>query len=169
MKILLRLNFAITSFLFVPIISFWNPKFFSLMGVQPYWPLFWLLPWSIIYGSLNGALTGFLLGLVLDSLTNDYQTQIPGLIICGIWFGRFSDSKIFINKLKFGLFAALGTVICGLIYFLQIIFSSAHYKSPILFSFAGMTIFSQVFLTGLLAPIFCSWLLFLFNLKRSRI
>ena len=163
------LNLPIISFLIIPIMIFWNPVVFSLMGVQPYWPLFWVLPWAILNGTFNGIISGLFLGLVLDSLNNDYHTQIPGLIICGIWFGRMTEYRHRINKFKFGLLASMGTLICGLIYFLQIIISNGQTDRFYLVSFAIKNIFSQVFLTGLLAPIFCSWLYMLFYKKRLEV
>ena len=166
MRLRSKLNFSVLSFLIIPIMIFWNPQFLSLMGVQPYWPLFWLLPWAIIYGPMNGFFSGIFLGLVLDALNNDYHSQIPGLVICGIWFGRLSVSRDSINKFKFGLLTSMGTLICGLVYFSQIILFSSNLKSFYLFSFAIKNIFSQVFLTGILAPIFCSWLFLLFDKRK---
>ena len=83
----------IVIFIFVPIIFLWHPNWLGFLGAQPYWPLFWLLPWSMIYGSIGGLIFGLFLGLILDSLTlNSDFTQIPGLILCGVLFGRFKHS-----------------------------------------------------------------------------
>ena len=77
---------SLISFLFIPIVYFWDPNWLAFLGVQPYWPLFWLLPWSMIYGSLDGLIIGLFLGLILDSLSLESSfTQIPGLVLCGIW------------------------------------------------------------------------------------
>ena len=82
-------NLPIVLFIFVPIIFLWHPNWLGLLGVQPYWPLFWLLPWSMVHGSTRGLIFGLFLGLILDSLTLQNKfTQIPGLMLCGVLFGR---------------------------------------------------------------------------------
>ena len=87
----------IVIFIFVPIIFLWHPNWLGFLGVQPYWPLFWLLPWSMINGSINGLIFGLFLGLILDSLTLDNNfTQIPGLILCGVLFGRIKFHSNFL-------------------------------------------------------------------------
>ena len=160
----LKLNLSIISFFLIPLLFFWNPSLFSLLGVQPYWPLFWLLPWAVIYGKYNGLLTGLLLGLILDSLNDDIYTQIPGLMICGLWFGKIGRSKDqFLTKWNYGLISSIGCLFCGLVYFVQVIYFKFPEKSIFWMSYGIKNIFSQVLLTGLLAPIFCSWLYFIFN------
>ena len=87
----------IVVFIIIPIIFLWHPNWLGFLGVQPYWPLFWLLPWSMINGSINGLIFGLFLGIILDSVTLDSNfTQIPGLVLCGVWFGRIkTHSNIF--------------------------------------------------------------------------
>tara|TARA_B100000579_G_C22607365_1_gene745572 strand:- start:131 stop:664 length:534 start_codon:yes stop_codon:yes gene_type:complete len=156
---------SIFSFLIIPILFLWNPSWFSLMGSQPYWPIFWLIPWAVMNGSFETMVVGFLIGLILDILNNDFYTQIPGLMITGFWFGRVAyRSKINLSALQYGLIASLGSLICGLIYFSQILLNLFFSNSTFfLFAYAGKNIFAQVLLTGLLAPVFCSWLYLLFN------
>ena len=102
---------SLISFLFIPIVYFWDPNWLEFLGVQPYWPLFWLLPWSMIYGSFNGLIIGLFLGLILDSLSLDSSfTQIPGLVLCGIWFGKLSISNnIFVGHFRFGLICSIAS------------------------------------------------------------
>ena len=101
----LKKKIHVAFFIFVPIIFLWHPSWLGFLGVQPYWPLFWLLPWSMINGSINGLIFGLFLGLILDSLTLDNNfTQIPGLMLCGILFGRIKlHSDIVLNHFRFGL------------------------------------------------------------------
>ena len=114
-------NFSFISFLFIPIVYFWDPNWLEFLGVQPYWPLYWLLPWSIIYGSFDGLIIGLFLGLILDSLSLDSSfTQIPGLLLCGIWFGKLSISNnIFLGHLRFALICFIASFFCGSLYFFQ--------------------------------------------------
>ena len=162
----------IFSFFLVPLLFLWNPAFFSFMGSQPYWPIFWLLPWAVINGPLEAILIGLLLGLLLDTINNDAITEIPGLMICSFWFGRVGHvNKFDFTPLKYGLTASIGSFMCSLIYFSQILLGVSLESSYFgLFQFGLKNIFSQVLLTGLLAPVFCSWLHRLFTFKdRSKL
>ena len=152
-------------FTFVPIIFLWHPSWLGFLGVQPYWPLFWLLPWSMINGSINGLIFGLFLGLILDSLTLDGNfTQIPGLILCGFFFGRIKlHNDILVGHFKYGLICSLGSFLCATLYFLQILFKNFSDGTFILFIPSIQNILSEVFLTGLLSPLICSLLLRIFK------
>ena len=163
-------NLTIVFFIFVPIIFLWHPNWLGILGGQPYWPLFWLLPWSMINGSINGIIFGLFLGLILDSLTmNSNLTQIPGLIICGFWFGRIKiHSDILIGHFRYGLICSFGSFLCGTIYFFQILFKNFSDSSFFLFIPSFQNILAEVFLTGFFAPLFCSQLLRVFKFSRRK-
>ena len=167
MKFYLHQYLSLISFLIIPLVIFWNPSWLSLMGYQAYWPIFWLLPWALINGPFKSMLLGFLLGFILDTLNADLYTQIPGLMICGFWFGKVGNLSQFNNTpLQFGLTSAIGSLICGVTYFCQMIikvFLDNSYLSIV--SYGVQNIFAQVFLTGLLAPVFCKWIYYLFSKK----
>ena len=167
MKFYLHQYLSLISFLIIPVVIFWNPSWLSLMGYQAYWPIFWLLPWALIHGPFKSMLVGFLLGFILDTINADFYTQIPGLMICGFWFGKIGRFNQFNNKpVHFGLTAAIGSLICSVIYFCQIVVNLLFNETPVwLFTYAVQNIFAQVLLTGLLAPIFCKWLYILFRKK----
>ena len=167
MKFYFNQNLSLVSFLIIPLINFWNPSWLSLMGYQAYWPIIWLLPWALIHGPFKSMLLGFLLGFILDTINSDLYTQIPGLMICGFWFGKVGSHNQFNNSpLQFGLTAAIGSLICGVIYFCQIVVKLLFENSPLWFFLHGVQIiFAQVLLTSLLAPFFCKWLYFFFNKK----
>ena len=152
-------------FIFVPIIFLWHPNWLGFLGVQPYWPLFWLLPWSMINGSINGLIFGLFLGLILDSLTLDNNfTQIPGLILCGVLFGRIKlHSDIALNHFRFGLICSFGSFLCGTLYFLQILFKNFSDGIFLLFIPSVQNILAEVFLTGFFAPLICSQLFRIFK------
>ena len=162
---------SLISFIFIPIIFLWNPNWLGILGVQPYWPLFWLLPWSMIHGSINGLIFGLFLGIILDSLSLDSNfTQIPGLILCGVFFGRFKmHSDIWVGHLRYGLISSLGSFLCGIIYFLQILFRNLSDSNFLLFIPSVKNIFAEVFLTGFFAPFFCSQLLRMFKFSRGKL
>ena len=161
---------SIISFIFIPIIFLWHPNWLGFLGIQPYWPLFWLLPWSMIHGSLNGFIFGLFLGLILDSVTLDSNfTQIPGLILCGVWFGRFKiHSDILVGHFRYGLICSFGSFLCGTLYFLQILFKNFSDNYFLLFIPSVQNILAEVFLTGFFAPLICSQLLTIFKFSREK-
>ena len=162
---------SIICFIFIPIIFLWHPNWLGFLGVQPYWPLFWLLPWSMIHGSINGLIFGLFLGLILDSLTLDSDfTQIPGLILCGFWFGRIKlNSGIWVGHFRHGLICIFGSFLCGTLYFLQILFKNFSESTFLLFIPAFQNILAEVFLTGFMAPLICSQLLIIFKSSERRV
>ena len=159
---------SIIFFIFIPIIFLWHPYWLGFLGIQPYWPLFWLLPWSMINGSINGLILGLFLGLILDSVTLDSSfTQIPGLILCGIWFGKIKiHSDFLVGHFRYGLICSFGSFLCSTLYFLLILFKNFPDQNFILFIPSFQNILAEVFLTGFFAPLFCSQLLRIFKLSR---
>ena len=163
-------HFSLICFIFIPIIFLWHPNWLGFLGIQPYWPLLWLLPWTMINGSINGLIFSFFLGLILDSVTVDNSfTQIPGLLLCGLWFGRIKiHSDILVGHFRYGLICAIGSFLCGILYFIQILFKNLSDSSFLLFIPSVQNIFAEVFLTGLLAPLICSKLLRLFKFSKEK-
>jgi hypothetical protein len=158
-------------FLLVPIIFLWHPNWLGFLGIQPYWPLFWLLPFSMINGSINGLIFGLFLGLILDSVTLDSNfTQIPGLMLCGILFGRIELHRDFlVGHFRYGIICSFGNFICGILYFLQILLKNFSYSNFLLFIPSLQNILAEVFLTGFFAPLICTQLLRMFKFTRSKL
>ena len=171
MKKFFTKKLSIISFIFIPIIFLWHPNWLGFLGVQPYWPLFWLLPWSMINGSINGLIFGLFLGLILDSLTlDDSFTQIPGLILCGIVFGRIKlHSNFLVEHFRYGLICSFGSFLCGTLYFLQILFKDFSDITFLLVIPSLQNILAEVFLTGFFAPFICSQLLIMFKFSRRKL
>ena len=167
----LKKHFSLISFLFIPIVYFWEPNWLGFLGVQPYWPLFWLLPWSMIYGSIDGLIVGLFLGLILDSLsTGSSFTQIPGLVLCGIWFGKLSlSSNNILRHFRFGLICCIASFFCDLLNISQIIIKNFSENIIFLYLPSFGNVFAQVFITGLFAPLFCSLILRLFIRSKKNI
>ena len=166
----LKKNISLISFLFIPIVYFWDPNWLEFLGVQPYWPLFWLLPWSMIYGSFDGLILGLFLGLILDSLSLESSfTHIPGLVICGIWFGKLSISNnTFIGHFRLGLICSIASFFCGSLYFFHLLIKYWSDHTNFVYLSSIKNIFAQVFITGLLAPLLCSLLFRLFQTSKGR-
>jgi len=166
-----RKNLPIITFIFVPIIFLWHPNWLGFLRVQPYWPLFWLLPWSMINGSFEGLIFGLFLGLILDSLSLDSNfTQIPGLILCGVLFGRIKlNSDTLVGHLRFGLICSFGSFLCGTLYFLQVLLKNFSDSTFLLFIPSIQNILAEVFLTGFFAPLICSQLLRIFKFSERKV
>mgnify|MGYP001278655030 CR=1 FL=1 len=161
-------NFAYLSFLLIPIMHFTSPDLFSLMGIQPYWPLLLLLPLVSKKKSSIGLFLGLLLGVFLDSLNESPYTQVPGLAVAGLWFGKINNyNQKSIEPMQYGLFACLASFICGLLYFLQIFYKHFGDTSPYLIPYGIKIILIKVVLTGLFAPLLCPWLDHWFNVGYS--
>ena len=157
-------------FIFIPIIFLWHPNWLGFLGAQPSWPLLWLLPWSMMNGSINGLIFALFLGLILDSITLDSNfTQIPGLILCGVWFGRIKiHSDVLIGHFRYGLICSFGSFLCGTLYFLQILFKNFSYSYFLLLIPTFKNILAEVFLTGFFAPFICSQIFRLIKYSRER-
>ena len=170
-KFFTKNKLSIIFFIFVPIIFLWHPTWFGFFGIQPYWPLFWLLPWSMINGSISGLIFGLFLGLILDSLTLDSNfTQIPGLVLCGVLFGRIKlHRNILVGHFRYGLICSFGSFLCGSIYFLQILFKNFSDNTFLEFLPSVHNILAEVFLTGFFAPLICSKLIRIFKLQGKNI
>ena len=170
MKSFLKNNRPLISFFLIPVVFLWHPNWLGFLGIQPYWPLFWLLPWSMIYGSMNGLIAGLCLGLILDALTlSNNFTQIPGLILCGIWFGRVKKSdNYWVGHFRYGLIGAIGSFLCGLLYFLQIFIHDFLNNNFFVIYPSIKVILAQVFLTAIFAPLFCSYLLKSFKFQKNK-
>jgi len=171
MKKFFKKKSPIITFIFVPIIFLWHPNWLGFSGIQPYWPLYWLLPWSMIHGSIKGLILGLFLGLILDSVTLESNfTQIPGLILCGVLFGRIKfHSDILVGHFRYGLICSLGSFICGTLYFLQILVRNFTDSTAFLFIPSVQNILAEVFLTGFFAPLICSQLLRIFKSSKMKV
>ena len=164
-------NLSIICFIFIPIIFLWHPNWLGFLGIQPYWPLFWLLPWSMVHGSNNGTMFGLFLGMILDSVTLDSNfSQIPGLVLCGFWFGRIKvHSNFLVGHFRYGLICSFGSFICGSLYFLQILFRNFADIHSIIIIPGIKNILAEVFLTGFFAPFFCSQFLRMFKFSKRKL
>ena len=143
------------------------PSSFLLMGIGPCWELLWLLPWALTEGPISGALAGCSLGLILDAIGLGDGTEIPALVLLGFWWGWLGRRSPPIEKSwSLGLLAWLGSIFVGLSFWLQLWFFQMRGDQMSFHAWAFHTIFGQSILTGLLAPIACSWLLII--LRRSK-
>ena len=148
------------SALCVPIFFLWSPNWLTLHGVSPSWAVLWLLPWVLDQGKFYGVLTGLCLGILLDAISISGVTQIPALMLLGFWWSSNETKRPpFELSLNLGLLAFFGTIICSFSLWLQISLGKSFLLSPWFNGWAFHTLIAQSILTGLLAPMICSWIL----------
>ena len=156
--------FCVVSAFVVPLLTLFSPNWLSLSGVGPYWAVLWLLPWAIVDGPLSAAIAGLCLGLVQDGINLPGVTQIPALVVLGLWWGRIGRRSLSIEQsFNLGLLAWVGTVFVGLSFWLQIVLIHQGKQSDWLHACAWHTLLSQALLTGFIAPIVGSLLFFLWT------
>ena len=154
------------SFLIVPSLTLYGPTWLSIYGVSPCWAVIWLLPWALKEGQLRSLIAGIVLGLILDSLGSGIGSQVPILTFLGYWWSRLGRRSSPIKKsFSLGLLVWIGTFLFGMSIWIQTIIFE---KSAFSFAFwGGSTLLAQSFLTSLIAPLICSWLLFLWEPRSS--
>tara|TARA_Y100001968_G_scaffold333731_1_gene398808 strand:+ start:3298 stop:3801 length:504 start_codon:yes stop_codon:yes gene_type:complete len=151
---------CLASGLFMPFISLLSPKFLSLQGVGPCWSVLWLLPWVLNKGRIFGLFAGLCLGFLFDSISISSASQVPALMILGFWWGNEEGNNFQIDlSLNLGLMAFIGAIIYGLSLWIQITFIQALNATNWFHGWAFHTLLAQSILTGLLAPMICSWVI----------
>ena len=169
MKNFFKKKLPYISFVFIPIVYLWDPNWLGFLGIQPYWPIFWLLPWSMVYGSFKGCVVGLYLGLVLDAINPGSFTQIPGLMLCGLWFGRIRlCSNFLVAHFRYGLISLFGSFICGIFYYLQILLKNLPDNNFFFFIPSFKNVLVQIFLTAFFAPLLCSQLFRLLKISLEK-
>ncbi len=162
-----RQAFIFCAFL-VPFMTLAAPSWLTLSGIGPSWVVLWLLPWSLEYGPFSGALAGLYLGLVLDGISLDGATHIPVLIALGFWWGCIGRRGPLIDRsLILGLLALIGSVLVGLSLWVQIVFFQESALLNAFYMWGLRNMLAQAIITGLAAPVVCSWLLLLARRRRS--
>jgi len=149
--------YILLSIIIVPLLTFFGIPWLNIFGVSPCWIVLWLLPWSLKQGEVSAVFAGLFFGLLLDSFTTEIASQAPILMFLGFWWGRLGARRNQINSsFALGWLAWLGTFFFGLSNWIQTILQSAEFSFNL---WAIQTLLAEAFITSLLAPIICSWLL----------
>ena len=148
----------------LPFLTLISPNWLTIYGVSPCWPIFWLLPFSLQNGPVKSLLAGLLLGLLMDSFTMGGASFIPSFLLLSFWWGGYGLQKKTIElSLNLGLMAILGTAFVSVSIWIQKISFQSFLIDKLFNNWAIHTLVAEVTITGLLAPIFCSWLLLLYK------
>ncbi|WP_269621957.1 rod shape-determining protein MreD [Prochlorococcus marinus] len=140
----------------VPLFTFLSPPWLLISGIGPRWAQLWLLPWALEEGPVSGAFAGLYLGLVLDGMNLAGSTQIPALILLGLWWGRLGRKENYVyKKFSLGFFAWLGVFVSGLSIWLQTIFFVQKNLFFIFNAWFLHNLFAGAILNALIAPLLC--------------
>ena len=137
-----------------------TPDWLKINGITPCWPVILLLPFSIKNSPWKAAIASISLGMFIDSFTIGDVSYIPSLFLLSLVWSRYGlhnkKIKLFLNL---GLMAIFGTAFVGLSIWVQKIIIYSILRNNWFHSWSIYVLISEVIITGLVAPIFSSWLL----------
>ena len=144
----------------LPFLMILSPVWFKINGIAPCWPVIWLLPFSISHSPRKSSLVAIVLGIFLDSFTVGDVSYIPSLLLLSIIWSQYGlHSKKIELFLSIGLMAIFGTFLVGLSIWIQKIILYSFLRDKLFHSWSIYVLISEVIITGLVAPLFSSWLL----------
>ena len=146
-----------------------SPNWLKIQGVGPCWPIIWMLPFSLKFGSTWGVLAAVSIGLIADSLTLGDASYLPSFVILGFCWGRLGRQHEKMEpSFNYGFLALVGTLLVGCSLWAQkLIFHS--FSSFYWFNASAIhTLIAQSLITGLIAPLLCSWLVVAWKTKYYR-
>ena len=152
---------SLSAFIFI-CLHLLSPSWLKIMGSGPCWYLIWLLPWSIQKGQYRSFLAAFSMGLICDSLTIDTVSNMPGLLILSFCYSRLGKKRTADPKaLDFAVICWISSICFGLSLWIQQLLFQLDVVYPTYNIWAVKYIFSQAFITSILAILLCP-LLFIF-------
>ena len=124
----------------------------------------------MVFGSINGLILGLFFRVDFRFFNSRSSfTQIPGLILCGVWFGKIKiNSPNLLGHFRYGLICSFGSFLCGTLYLFQILIKNFPDSNFLLYLPSVKNILAEVFLTGFFAPLICSKLLKLFIFSKDK-
>ena len=137
-----------------------SPSWLKLNGITPCWPVILLLPFSLRNSPFSSAAAAILLGIFTDSFTISDVSYIPSLLLLAlIWSSYGLHNKKIELFLNIGLMAIFGTALVGFSIWFQKIILYSFLRNNWFHSWSIYILISEVIITGLVAPLFSSWLL----------
>ncbi len=137
-----------------------SPDWLKINGITPCWPVILLLPFSLKNPPWKAGIASVLLGIFIDSFTISDVSYIPSLLFLSfIWSTYGLHNKKIELFLNIGLMAMFGTAFVGLSIWVQKIIIYSFLRNHWFYSWSIYVLFSEVIITGLVAPFFSSWLL----------
>ena len=146
--------------IFLPALIISSQDFLKINGISPCWPVIWLLPFSLKNSPWKSAIASILLGIFLDSFVISDVSYIPSLFILSLIWSKYGlHNKKIELFFSIGLMAIFGTTLVGFSIWIQKIILYSHLRSNWFHSWSIYVLISEVIITGLVAPLFSSWLL----------
>ena len=141
-----------------------SPNWLKLNGISPCWPVVFLLPFSLKNSRLISAIASITLGIFIDSFTVSDASYIPSLFLLSLVWSQYGlHNKKIELFLNIGLMAIFGTAVVGLSLWMQKIILYVSLRNNWFHSWSIYVLISEIIITGLVAPFFSSWLLFVFK------
>tara|TARA_B100000965_G_scaffold402193_1_gene427590 strand:+ start:793 stop:1293 length:501 start_codon:yes stop_codon:yes gene_type:complete len=150
--------------IWLPFFIIFSPDCLKINGISPCWPVILLLPFSIKNSSFRSAIAAIFLGIFFDSFTLSEASYIPSLLLLSLVWSQygFHHKKIEL-VFNIGLMAIFGTAFVGLSMWAQKIIFYSILRNNWFHSWSIYVLISEVIITGLVAPLFSSWLLFTYK------
>ena len=156
--------FILFTLIVLPLLIISSPNWLKINGIQPCWPVIWLLSFSLKNSSLRSAIAAILMGIFLDSFTVSDASYIPSLFILSLVWSKYGlHNKKIELFLNIGLMAILGSAVVSLSFWIQKIILYSILRNSWFLSWSIYVLICEVIITGLVAPIFSSWLLFTYK------
>ena len=144
----------------LPALIIISPNLLKINGISPCWPVIWLLPFSLNNSPSKSAIAAILLGIFLDSFIISDVSYIPSLFLLSLFWSQYGLRNKKIELIfSVGLMAIFGTVLVGLSIWVQKILLYSILRNNWFYSWSIYVLISEVIITGLVAPLFSSWIL----------
>ena len=148
----------------LPIFSISSPDVLQINGISPCWPVIWLLPFSLKNGFLRAAFSAIFIGILMDSFNVGKVSYVPSLLFLSLlwsWYGMHNKKiELFLN---IGLMAIFGTTVVGISIWAQKIILNDNLRNDWFHSWSIYVLISEVIITGIVAPLLSSLLLFTYK------
>ena len=154
----------------LPIFIVSSPDFLKINGIAPCWPVIWLLPFSLKNSRLNASIASILLGFFIDSFTINDVSYIPSLFVLSLVWSQYGlHNKKIELFFSIGLMAIAGSVFVGLSIWAQKVILYSFLRNNWFHSWSVYVLLSEAIITGLVAPLFSSWLLLSYKKTSEKI
>ena len=146
--------------IFLPVFLISSPSWLQINGISPCWPVIFLLPFSLKNSPWRSAIAAIILGIFIDSFTVNDASYIPSLFLLSLAWSQYGlrnkKIELFLN---IGLMAIFGTAFVGFSIWIQKIIIYSVLRNNWFHSWSLYVLISEVIITGLVSPLFSSWLL----------
>ena len=145
----------------LPFFIILSPDWFKINGIMPCWPVIFLLPFSLKNSPWRSSIAAISCGIFIDSFTVSDASYIPSLLLLSLVWSQYGlHNKKIELFLNLGLMAIFGTAVVGFSIWVQKIILYSILRNNWFHSWSIYVLISEVIITGLVAPLFSSLLLF---------